>query len=104
NTGASYGSRPDRTRLNISNDRSIIASIFVRVGIDVAAVSMRHVRLDENGRYLSTINSGLNNCLTLEANIDQAARAFRQDIAMTLFDKGTVAIVPVDTGVNPEEG
>lgn len=100
--GESYGSRPDRTRLNITNERSIISSIYTRLGIDVSSVSMQHVRLDENNRYIETIDSGLNNCLTLEANIDQGSRAFKQDIAMTLFDKGVIAIVPVDTTINPQ--
>jgi portal protein len=99
--GVTYGSRPDRVRLRYSNERSIISSIFTRLGIDVASVDVRHVRLDENGRYLEDIDSGLNNCLTVEANLDQAARAFRQDIAMTLFDKGVAAVVPVDTSINP---
>jgi Phage portal protein. len=99
--GASYGLRPDRTRLRISNERSIISSIYTRLGIDVAAIDIRHVRVDDNGRYLSDINSGLNNCLQVEANIDQGARAFRQDVAMTLFDKGVIAIVPVDTTLDP---
>lgn len=97
----SYGGRPDRVRFTISNERSIISSIFTRLSIDVAAIDIRHVRLDEHGRYLEDIDSGLNNCLTLEANLDQAARAFRQDIAMTILDKGVAAIVPVDTTVNP---
>lgn len=101
--GASYGSRPDRTRLFISNERSIIASIYTRLGIDVAGVDIRHVRTDAQRRYLEDIDSGLNNCLTLAANIDQAARMFRQDIAMTLFDRGVVAIVPVDTSISPLE-
>lgn len=96
-----YGGRPDRTRLNLSNERSIISSILTRLGVDVAAVDVRHVRLDENDRYLEDVSSGLHNCLTVEANLDQAARAFRQDIAMTLFDKGVIAIVPVDTTENP---
>lgn len=95
------GGRPDRTRLTVSNERSIISSILVRLGIDVAAVEMRHARLDENGRYLSDVNSGLHYCLTEEANIDQGASALRQDIAMTLFDQGVIAIVPVDTTENP---
>lgn len=99
--GPSYSLRPDRIRLNNSNERSIVSSIYTRIGIDVAGVDMRHVRLDENGRYLSNIDSGLNNCLTVEANIDQAARAFRQDVAMTLLDKGVMAIVPVETTLNP---
>lgn len=101
--GASYGIRPGRTRLNAFNDKSIVSSIYTRLGIDVAAIDIRHVRLDENDRYLSDIESGLSTCLTLEANIDQAARAFRQDVAMTLFDKGCVALVPVDTTLNPAD-
>jgi portal protein len=97
----SYGNRPDRTRLRFSTERSILASILTRVSIDVASVDIRHVRLDDNKRYLEDIESGLNNCLTLEANVDQGARHFRQDMALTLFDKGTIAIVPVDTTINP---
>lgn len=99
--GSSYGTRPDRVRLSFSNERSIISSIYTRLSIDTASVDIRHVRLDEEGRYLEDINSGLNECLTVEANIDQAARHFRQDIAMTLFSSGCVAIVPVDTTINP---
>jgi hypothetical protein len=99
--GASYGIRPDRVRLNISNERSIISSIYTRLGIDVAGVDIRHVRQDNAKRYVEDVDSGLNNCLTLEANIDQAARAFRQDIATTLFDRGVAALVPVDTSINP---
>lgn len=95
-----YG-RPDRSRSRISNERSIISSIYTRLSIDVAGVDIRHVRLDDNGRYQEDVNSGLNNCLTLEANIDQAARAFRQDIALTLFDQGCAAIIPVDTSLSP---
>lgn len=98
---ASYGPRPDRTRYRISNERSIISAIYTRLSVDVAGIPIRHARVDDNGRYLEDIDSGLNNCLTFEANIDQAARAFRQDIAMTLFDKGVAAIVPVDTTINP---
>lgn len=97
-----YGPRPDRAKYRITNDRSIISAIYTRIGIDVAQIAIKHVRIDENGRYLSDIPSGINECLTVEANIDQAARAFRQDIAMTLFDRGTIAIVPVDTTINPE--
>lgn len=99
--GASYGVRPDQTRLRISNERSIISSIYTRLAMDVAAVTLQHVRLDDNDRYVEDIDSGLNNCLRVEANLDQAARAFRQDIAMSLFDKGVAAIVPVDTTLNP---
>jgi phage portal protein BeeE len=100
--GASYGGRrPDRQRLMIPNERSIISSIYTRLSIDVASVDMRHVRLDDQNRYAEDIDSGLNNCLTVEANIDQAARAFRQDIALTLFDKGVAVLVPVDTSISP---
>lgn len=98
---ASYGMRPDRTRMTFSNERSIISSILTRIAVDVASVDIRHVRTDDEGRYLEDIKSGLNNCLTVEANIDQAATHFKQDIAMTLFDKGTAAAVPVDTTINP---
>lgn len=98
---SSFGGRPDRVRYTYSNERSIISSIYTRLTIDVAAVEIRHVRLDDSDRYMEDIDSGLNNCLTLEANIDQAASAFRQDIAMTLFDRGVAAIVPVDTTINP---
>jgi Phage portal protein len=100
---AAYGSsRPDRVRLHFSNERSIISSIYTRLSIDVASIDIRHVRLDDDDRYLEDIDSGLNNCLTIEANIDQAARAFRQDVAMTLFDRGVAALVPVDTTINPQ--
>jgi portal protein len=97
----SYGGRPDRVRFRYSNERSIIASIYSRISIDVAAIDIRHVRLDKDRRYLDDIDSGLNNCLTLEANIDQGARHFRQDMVLTLLDKGTIGIVPVDTTINP---
>lgn len=99
--GASYGIRPDRVKLHIANERSIISSVLTRVSIDIASIDIRHVRLDEEGQYKEDIQSGLHNCLSLEANIDQAARAFVQDAAMTLFDRGTIAIVPVDTSLSP---
>jgi Phage portal protein len=99
--GPSYSNRPDRTRLRIQNERSIISAIYTRLGIDVAAVDIRHVKTDDNGRYASDFQSSLMNCLTVEANIDQGARAFKQDAAMTLFDKGVVALVPVDTTSDP---
>lgn len=103
-SGGSYGGRrPDRSRLLYTNERSMISSIYTRLSIDVASVDMRHVRLDDQKRYTEDIDSGLNNCLTIEANIDQAARAFRQDVAMTLFDRGVVALVPVDTSISPLE-
>jgi hypothetical protein len=99
---SNYSGRPDRTRLVIPNERSLISSIYTRLSIDVASVDVRHVRTDDQKRYIEDIDSGLNNCLTVEANIDQAAQAFRQDIAMTLFDRGCAALVPVDTTLNPE--
>lgn len=99
--GGAYGIRPDRVRLRIPNGRTIISSIYTRIGIDVASIDMRHVRTDDQDRYIADIDSGLNNCLVLEANVDQAATQFRQDIALTLFDEGVVAIVPVDTSVSP---
>lgn len=94
---ASHGRRPDMPFFRVSNERSIVASIYTRLSVDVAQTNIRHVRLDDSGRYVEDIDSALNNCLTVEANIDQAARQFRQDIAMTLFDRGVLAIVPVDT-------
>lgn len=97
----SYGSRPDRSRPIFGNERTIISSIYNRLGIDAAGIDILHVRLDEDKRYLEDIESGLNNCLTVEANIDQAARMFRQDIYMSMLEQGTVAIVPIDTTVDP---
>lgn len=83
------------------SERSIISSIYTRLGIDCAAIDILHVRVDDEKRYQEDVPSGLNNCLTVEANIDQGARAFRQDVYMTLFDKGVIAVVPVDTTINP---
>lgn len=104
NPGASYGYRPDRTRMRSHNDKSIVSSIYNQIGIDASAIDMFHVRLDrdKNDRYKETIRSGLNYCLTREANLDEASRAFKQNIVMTMFDKGTVAIVPVDTDVDTQ--
>lgn len=96
-----YFSSPNRTRLSYSSERTIISSIYTRLSIDVAAIDIRHVRLDEKNRYLEDINSGLQNCLTVEANIDQGARHFRQDVARTLFDKGIAAIVMVESDIDP---
>lgn len=101
--GISYSYRPDRPRFTRGNERTIITSVFNRIALDVSAISIQHVRLDDNGRFLSTIDSGLNNCLTLSANIDQTGRAFIQDVVMSMLDEGCVAIVPVDTTKNPEQ-
>jgi hypothetical protein len=101
-TGASFGSvRPDRQRLRGGTGKDIVGSIYTRLGIDVAAVQLSHVKVDQNGRYKETVDSYLNECLTLEANIDQGSRAFIQDAAMTLFDKGAIAICPIETTMNP---
>lgn len=95
--GYSSSYRPDRPKLTRGNERSIINSIYNRIAVDVAAVSIRHVKLDKNDRYVKTIDSPLNNCLTLDANVDQTGRALIQDIAMSMFDEGCIAVVPVDT-------
>lgn len=100
--GESRTVRPDRIRSSHQNEKSIITAMYMRMAIDVASVDIRHVRLDENERYLETIQSGLNACLTLEANIDQPGRHFKQSIAWTLFDKGVIALVPIDTSLNPK--
>lgn len=102
--GAIFTGRPDRTPMRLNNERSIISSIYTRIGIDVAAVPMIHVRTDDQDRYLGTIYSGLNECLNVEANLDQGGRQFRQDVAMTILDEGVAALVPVDTTISPEEG
>lgn len=100
--GGTYTSgRADRVRLNFSNEKSIISSIFTRIAIDVASIDFRHVRLDDKDRYLEDIDSGLNSCLSVETNIDQTPRAFKQDFVLSLFDKGCIAIVPIDTTENP---
>lgn len=99
--GFSYGTRPDRVRMTRGNEKSIITAIYNRIASDAAAIDIEHVRLDEEDRYLETINSGLNNCLTLDANIDQTGRAFIQDVVMSMLDEGVVAIVPVDASINP---
>ena len=102
--GFNYSYRPDRARFSRGNERSIVNAVYNRIALDVAAVGIQHCQLDENGRFLETINSPLNNCLTLEANIDQTGRAFIQDVVMSMLDEGCVAIVPVDTDINPKEG
>lgn len=93
--------RPDRPRFSRGNERSIVTAIFNRIALDVASIDIRHVDLDEEGRYLSDRPSRLNNCLTVEANIDQTSRAFLQDIVMSLMDEGCIAVVPVDTYDDP---
>lgn len=99
--GMGYSYRADRPRMSRGNERSIVTSVYNRIALDVAALNVQHVRLDENGRFLSVIDDGLNNCLTLEANVDQTARSFIQDVVISMFDEGSVAIVPVDTTTDP---
>ena len=93
--------RPDRPRLSRGNERSIATSVLNRIAMDAAAINVTHARVDQNGRFLSYVDSGLNNCLTLEANKDQTGRSFIQDIVLSMLDEGCVAIVPVDTSLNP---
>lgn len=103
NIGTSYSYRPDRFRLTRGNERSIITSVYNRIALDVAAINIQHVQLDKEGRFLNIIPSDLNNCLSLQANLDQTGRAFIQDIVMSMMDEGCVAVVPVDTDDDPDE-
>lgn len=97
---ASYH-RPDRMRFSRGNERSIVTSVYNRIALDTASIDIFHARLDEDGRYSEQIKSGLNECLTLSANIDQTGKAFLQDVVMSMMDEGAVAIVPVDTSIDP---
>lgn len=97
----SYSYRPDRLRLSKGKERSIITSVYNRIALDVAAITIKHCQLDEDGRFQSEVNSKLNECLTLSANLDQTSRAFIQDVVMSMLDEGHVAIIPVDTTINP---
>ena len=99
--GSSYYYRPDRQRFTGGNERTIVTSVYNRIALDVSAVEIKHVRIDENDRYKETINSGINACFNTEANIDQTGRAFIQDIVMSMLDEGCVAIVPIDTTTSP---
>ena len=101
-TGPGYSSRPDRPRLRRGNEKSIATSIFNRIALDVSSVNIKHCRLDKNGRYVEDIDSGLNNCLNLEANKDQTGRAFIQDVVLSMLDEGCVALVPVETTIDPK--
>lgn len=99
--GGGYVYRPDRVRFTRGNEKTIATSVYNRIAMDVAAIMFKHCRIDKNGRYIEDIKSGLNDCLSVEANIDQTGRAFIQDVVMSMFDEGTVAIVPVDTSFDP---
>lgn len=101
--GASYSYRPDRPRLTRGNERSIVTAIYNRMALDVTKYNIIHCKLDKNGRYVSDVNSGLNSCLNLSANIDQTGNAFIQDVVMSMLDEGCVAIVPIDTTIDPKK-
>lgn len=100
--GPGYSYRIDRPRFSRGNERSIVTSVYNRIALDCAAISIKHCRMDKNDRFIETINSNLNKCLNLEANIDQTGRSFIQDVVMSMLDEGCVAIVPVDTTFNPD--
>lgn len=104
NLGYSSTYRPDRVRFSKGNERSIVTAIYNRIAIDCSTIQIKHVKMDKDDRFLDTIDSNLNNCLTVEANKDQQSRAFIQDVIMSLFDEGSVAIVPIDTSVNIKNG
>lgn len=99
--GQSFYYRPDRMRFTRGNERTIATSVYNRIALDVASIDIRHCKLDDNDRFESVIGSKLNNCLSLEANIDQTARAFKQDIVLSMLDEGCVAVVAVDTTTDP---
>ena len=101
NVGASYLYRPDRPRFSRGNEKTITSALYNRISLDVAAVRIRHIRMDDNDRFIEYIDSGLDYCLKTEANIDQTGRSFIQDVVISMFDEGVVAIVPVDTTSNP---
>ena len=102
NYGPSYSSRPDRPRLSRGNERSIITAVYNKIALDVASVDFHHCKVDDNGRYVEDMKSGLNECLTLQANIDQTYQSFIQDVVLSMFDEGVVAVVPVETTLNPD--
>lgn len=102
-SGPSYSRKPDRTILSRGNSKSIVTAIYERISIDAASCRIQHVRLDENERFIEEIQSGLNYCLTEEANLDQTGRAFRQDAILSMLDEGCVALVPIETTDNPNK-
>lgn len=100
--GMSYSYRPDRPRFSRGNERSIVTSVLNRIALDASSMDIKHVKLDNNGRYIETVDSGLNNCLSLEANIDQTGRAFIHDAVMSMMDEGVMALAPIDTDTDPD--
>lgn len=99
--GISYSYRPDRPRFTRGNERSIVTSVYNRIALDAAAINIKHCRLDDNDRLIEVLDSGLNSCLNLEANVDQTGRAFIQDCVMSMLDEGCVAIIPIETTIDP---
>ena len=99
--GVSYSYRPDRPRFTRGNERSIVTSVYNRIALDAAAINIKHCRLDDNDRLIEVLDSGLNSCLNLEANVDQTGRAFIQDCVMSMLDEGCVAIIPIETTLDP---
>lgn len=99
--GPAYYTRPDRSRLSFRNERTIINSILNRIALDASSIDIKHCKLDDNGRYLEDVDSGLNRCFNTEANIDQTGRAFRNDMFLTLLDKGSIVLVPTETNKDP---
>ena len=102
--GPGYSYRPDRPIFSRGNERSIITAVYNRIALDAASIAVQHARLDEDGRFTEVIDSSLNECLSLEANLDQTGRAFIQDVVMSMLDEGCVAIVPTDTDIDPKTG
>lgn len=102
--GYSYASRPDRIRFTGGNERTIVSAVYNRLALDAANIDIKHIYMDSDGRFTGTVNSNLNDCLNLSANIDQTARSFIQDVVISMFDEGCVAIVPIDTTMNPNVG
>ena len=102
--GNGYSVRPDRPRFTRGNERSIVTSVYNRIALDVCQIDIKHCKLDADGRYIEDVNSTLNHCLNIEANIDQTSKAFMQDIVMSMFDEGHVVIAPVETDIDPKTG
>lgn len=100
--GGATSTRPDRARMRQTNERSVVSAIYTRIAIDVSQIVIQHVKQDHNGRYTETVHSGLNNCLTIEANIDQTGKEFMRDVVLSMFDEGSVAVIPVDTDDDPD--
>ena len=101
--GPGYSLSPSRPRLSRGNEKSIVNAVLTRIAMDAAAIDIKHCRLDKNGRYLEDVDSPLNDCFNLSANIDQTGRAFKLDVYLSLLDEGCIALVPIDTTDNPDD-